>query len=107
MNDRDLELALKKQRLQMRSEELRRQIGERIAAASPLLTGAAKLRDAFAWLRAHPLLPIAVAIAYAVARPGRAWRWGRRAFTAWQLLKRIAGWIAVAAGSRKGDQAHA
>jgi hypothetical protein len=106
MNQRDLELALKKQRLQLRSALLRQQMSAHAANIAPLGTAVDGLRSAVAWLRAHPLLPIAAAVALIVARPRRALRWGNRAFSLWQLGKRAIAWVsAVTAGDPRGSAA--
>jgi hypothetical protein len=107
VNQLELDLALKKQRLQLRSAELRRQVSVHAAAAAPLLAVAARVRDVAQWLRAHPLLPLAALAALLVLRPRRAMRWGRRAFFVWRLAKRLGAWLsAAAAGDRGVNAAH-
>jgi hypothetical protein len=96
MNRLDLELALRKQRLQLRSVELRKRIGDQVAGATPLFAAAGRLRDAAAWLRAHPVLPVAALVAFLVAKPSRAWRWGKRLFAAWSLARRFSAWTSDA-----------
>jgi hypothetical protein len=96
MNQGDLDLALKKQRLQLRSALLRRQMSAHAAGIAPIGTAADRVQAAVAWLRAHPLLPIAAAVALIVARPRRALRWGRRAFSLWLMGKRTIAWLSAA-----------
>jgi hypothetical protein len=84
-----IELALKKQRLQLKSAELRDQWTVCAATLKPLCTGADRLRDAGAWLRRHPELPLAVGVALAVARPRALFRWLRRAVSALLVWRRL------------------
>lgn len=84
-----LELALKKQRLQIAGAGLRSDIARHSTGLAPMFTGADFVVDAVRYLRQRPELVIAAAIALIVARPGRAWRWGRRAFVGWQAWRRL------------------
>lgn len=83
-----LELALKKQRLQIAGEALRRDAARHAAGLTPLFTGADVAVEAVRCLRRHPQVVVAAGVALIVARPRRAWRWGRRAFFGWQAWRR-------------------
>lgn len=84
-----LELALKKQRLQIAGATLRSDMARHSTGLAPIFTGADFVADAVRYLRQRPELVIAAGVALIVARPGRAWRWGRRAFVGWQAWRRL------------------
>jgi hypothetical protein len=83
-----LELALKKQRLQIAGEGLRRDFARHATGLTPIFTGADVAVDVVRCLRRHPEVVVATGVALVVARPSRAWRWGRRAFFGWQAWRR-------------------
>ena len=89
MNATALELALKKQRLQIASETLRGDFGRHAAGLSPLFSGADLAVDGLRWARRNPQVVAAAAVALLVARPKRAWRWARRAFFGWQAWRKL------------------
>jgi hypothetical protein len=89
MNGTALELALKKQRLQIASEALRGDFGRHAAGLRPLFSGADFAVDGVRWARRNPQIVIAATVALLVARPKRAWRWARRAFFGWQAWRRF------------------
>jgi hypothetical protein len=83
-----LELALKKQRLQFTSEQLRHRFAHNLTFVQPLCAGLDRVRSAWHWLRERPAIPVAVAVALVVGRPRAVWRWARRGFFAWQTWQR-------------------
>ncbi|MDP1735676.1 MAG: YqjK-like family protein [Sulfuritalea sp.] len=89
MNPTTLELALKKQRLQIASDALRADFGRYAAGLAPAFTGADLAVDAAHWLRRHPQVVMGAAVALVVARPKRVWRWARRAFFGWQAWRKL------------------
>lgn len=93
MSPRQVELALAKQRLQLRSAALRSEWAGHVAVLHPLCAAGDRLRAGTAWLRAHPELVVATAVARLVARPRRAWRWLRRGVVVWQGWNRLRRWI--------------
>jgi hypothetical protein len=88
-----LELALRKQRLQMHSALLRDQWVLHAGALKPLFGGADRAREGADWLRRHPGALVAGAVALAVMRPRGMFRWARRAFAAWQLWRQSGRWL--------------
>jgi hypothetical protein len=84
-----IEHALKKQRLQLDSQRLREQATTHASGLAPAFTAAEKLRTGWHWLKAHPALPMGLAVALIVARPAVAWRWGRRAWLGWKTWQRL------------------
>lgn len=91
MNERDLELALRKQRLVLKSAALRVRMRRDVVGLQPALTLADRAVEAGRWVRGHSGLVIAVATALVVARPRAAFRWAKRGFVLWR------GWQALRA----------
>lgn len=89
MNNPALELALKKQRLQIAGAGLRSDIARHSTGLAPIFTGADFVVDAVRYMRRRPELVVAAGVALIVSRPSRAWRWGRRAFVGWQAWRRL------------------
>ena len=89
MNGTVLELALKKQRLQIASDALRGDFSHHAAGLRPLFSGADLAVDGVQWARRNPQVVIAATVALLVARPKQAWRWARRAFIGWQAWRKF------------------
>ena len=89
MNSTTLELALKKQRLQIASETLRAEFGLYAAGLAPAFSAADCAVEGARWLRRNPEVLIAAGVALVVIRPKRAWRWARRAFVGWQAWRKL------------------
>ena len=89
MSSAGLELALKKQRLQIASAGLRSDFGRYAAGLAPAFDVADCTVEGARWLRRNPQPVIAAAVALLVIRPGRAWRWARRAFVGWQAWRKL------------------
>ncbi len=89
MNPTTLELALKKQRLQIASESLRADFGDYASGMRPLFTGADYAVEGARWVRRNPEVVVAGAAVLIVVRPKSAWRWARRAFVGWQLWQKL------------------
>lgn len=88
-----VELALKKQRLQLRSAALRDEFAGHGAAFAPLFAAGDNVREGFRWLRRHPEALVATVVALAVARPRVLFRWARRSVIAWQAWGRLQAWL--------------
>lgn len=93
MTPRQLELALRKQRLQIRSAALREELAGQALAVAPLFVVGDVLREAGRWLRRHPEALVAVGAALLVARPRLLVRWGRRGIVAWQTWRKARAWL--------------
>lgn len=89
MNTSALELALRKQRLQIESERLRDDLAYHALGMRPVFDGVDLARDALRWLRNHPEVTVAVGTALIVSRPRRVWTWSKRAFVGWQTWRRL------------------
>lgn len=89
----EVEFALKKQRLQYRSAELRAQLGAYARGVSPLLRAGDAVVDGVRWLRTHPEVVAVAGIAFVVARPRGVLRLARRGAIAWRAWSRVRGWL--------------
>lgn len=94
MGQRDIELALKKQRLQLQSSELRNELVVYGRGIEPAFTAADLARQGWLWLRARPAILVTIGVALVVARPRLVFRWGRRAWVGWQTVSHWRGLIA-------------
>ena len=96
MNSSDarlFELALKKQRIQFTSDQLRERLARSASIVPPICDGVDQLRLGWHWLKARPAIPVAIGVALVVSRPRGVWRWTRRAFGAWQTWRRARGML--------------
>ncbi|MDP2823590.1 MAG: YqjK family protein [Sulfuritalea sp.] len=89
MNAPALELALRKQRLQIASENLRSDFGRFAAGLAPAFRAADCAVEGARWVGRNPQLVLAAGVALVVVRPRSAWRWARRAFVGWQAWRRL------------------
>ena len=87
MNQRMLELALKKQRLLIDCATQRRQFAAQAQGLQPLFSGADKLAAGVQWVRQHPALLAASSAAIFILRPRFLVRLAMRGFSAWQMLQ--------------------
>jgi hypothetical protein len=93
VNSTTLELALKKQRLQIASESLRAEFGRYAAGLGPVFNGADCAIEGARWVRRNPQFVVAATVALLVIRPKIAWRWARRAFVGWQTWQKLRGFL--------------
>lgn len=91
MNPRIVELALKRQRLQLQAAAQRVRILHAIESASPAFGAADKARAAVAWAKANPELLVGAGIFLLVARPRVMFRWAKRGFFLWEGVRRLRG----------------
>jgi YqjK-like protein len=82
------ELQLRRERLRMRSAELRLTIADRSQAFAPPLALADQAQAGVRWLRAHPEWPLGTLALLLVMRPRRVLRWGGRLWMGWRLWRR-------------------
>jgi hypothetical protein len=93
VNPTALELALKKQRLQIAAEGLRIDFGRYATGLAPAFTGADCAVAGARWLRRNPEIVVATGVALLVIRPRGAWRWARRAFVGWQTWRKLRNFV--------------
>ena len=91
-----VELALKKQRLRLKSAALRDSFADHAGVWAPTFAAADRIQAGIGWLRRHPALPIAVLVALLVARPRAILRLAGRGWFFWSGLKRMRGILANA-----------
>ncbi|WIM04954.1 MAG: YqjK-like family protein [Candidatus Nitricoxidivorans perseverans] len=91
MNPRFIDLALRKQRLQLQSAALRNDLARHVAPLAPAFGVADRVREGFRWLRRHPEAVVAGTVALLAARPRRLFRWARRGVIAWQAWRKLRG----------------
>lgn len=93
MNPKFVELALKKQRLQLKAAAQRVMILQAIESATPAFGAAEKIRSGMRWAKMNPEWVVGIAVALLVARPRAFYRWAKRGFFVWQSLRRLRGAI--------------
>lgn len=87
MESSALELALKKQRLQIAGEGLRSDFARHATGLMPLFVGADMAVVGAQWVRRNPQLVVAAGVALLVIRPRSAIGWARRAFIGWRIWR--------------------
>ncbi|HEX8986651.1 MAG TPA: YqjK family protein [Rhodocyclaceae bacterium] len=90
----EVEFALKKQRLQYRSAELRARFAEYAYGVAPVLRAGDAVVDGVRWIRRHPEVIAAAGLGLVIARPRGVLRWARRGVAAWQAWGRVRDWLA-------------
>lgn len=85
---RRAQLQARRERLRLRSAELRMAIGRDAQGLAGPLALADQARAGWQWLREHPALPAGVLVAWIVLRPRRALRWTGRLWSGWRLWRR-------------------
>jgi hypothetical protein len=88
MNPKLVELALHKQRLQMRSAAQRDALIQHASAFSPVLRGIDRIADGVHWARHNAPIVSGIAVFLLVVRPRATLRWARRGLLGWQLVRR-------------------
>lgn len=84
-----IELALKKQRLQIASEGLRADFGSYASGLTPAFVAADMAVAGAHWVCRNKELVVAVGVAVAVIRPRSALGWARRAFVLWRVWNNL------------------
>jgi hypothetical protein len=87
VNSTAIELALKKQRLQIASDGLRADFGLCASGLTPAFIGADMAVAVAHWVRRNKELVVAVGVALVVIRPRSAVGWARRAFVFWRIWR--------------------
>ncbi|MHB1374755.1 MAG: YqjK-like family protein [Thauera sp.] len=91
MDSRHIELALRKQKLQLRAEAQRADITQRLAGIDGALDRLDSLRDQFAWAKDKiPVLSVALIVVLA-AKPRLTLRLAKRAWVGWLLVRQVRG----------------
>lgn len=91
MDPRQIDLALRKQKLQMRADAQRADITRRLAGIDGALDRVDSLRDNLAWAKDKiPLLSVALLVVLA-AKPKLTLRLAKRAWVGWLLVRQARG----------------
>lgn len=91
MDPRQIDLALRKQKLQMRADAQRTDITRRLAGIDGALDRVDSLRDNLAWAKDKiPLLSVALLVVLA-AKPKLTLRLAKRAWVGWLLVRQARG----------------
>ena len=91
MDSRQIDLALRKQKLQMRADAQRTDITRRLAGIDGALGRVDSLRDNLAWAKDKiPLLSVALLVVLA-AKPKLTLRLAKRAWVGWLLVRQARG----------------
>lgn len=101
-------LALKQQRLLLRSEALRRAVAEQVRVLEAPLGVADRARALSRWLYAQRAWIALAAVTVVVVRPRRAWRAARWGWWVWRHARRVhamlvAAGLVAAVGQEAGD----
>jgi hypothetical protein len=89
MSPKQVELALKKQRLQLQIASQRDALAQYAVGLEPAFVAADGVRSAFHWLRRNPAVLVATGVAIGVARPKAVWRWATRGVLIWRSWLRL------------------
>ena len=91
MDSRHIELALRKQKLQLHAEAQRTDIAQRLAGIDGALDRVDSLRDNLAWAKDKiPVLSVALLVVLA-AKPRLTLRLAKRAWVGWLLVRQARG----------------
>lgn len=95
MNAKLVELALRKQRLQLRSADQRAALIRYTEGVQPVLRGVDRIADGVRWTRDHAPILSGIGVFLLVVRPRAMLRWARRGWIGWQLVRRVRNLIAT------------
>lgn len=100
-SERARELTLRRERLRVRSAELRLRAGLEAQVLAPPLALADQVRAGVQWLREHPEWPLGALVVFAVLKPRRVFRLARRAWWGWRLWRRAERLVALFTAPRR------
>lgn len=89
-----------KQRLLLRSAELRVEMQHEARALQAPLAVADQAVAVVQWLRARPLVPLGALVSLTVLRPRRVLRWTSRLWWGWGMVRQVRAWL-LASSSRR------
>jgi hypothetical protein len=85
MTPRQVQLALKRQRLELEAAAQRREFADSLRPFRPLFSAVDGVNHGIHYLKVHPEIPAVAALALIILRPRKVFRWARRGFFAWRL----------------------
>jgi hypothetical protein len=86
-----LELALRKQRLQIKAEQQREGVMAALEVADSVLARVHRLQDGVAWMRHNAPAVSAFILVLLLMRPRFTLRWVKRALVGWQMYHHLRG----------------
>lgn len=89
-----VDLALRQQRLLIRSAQLRSTFASQAQGFKAPLALADEIRSGVTWLYRNPHWPLGALLALVIVRPRRVILWGGRVWWGWKLFQRARNWIA-------------
>lgn len=89
---RELELALRKQRLMLKSDALRARLAGEAQVLLPAFVAADRVRDGWRWAKSHPEWVAATGALLVALRPRKVVRWVRGAYGAFRAWRRVRRW---------------
>ncbi|HNH35290.1 MAG TPA: YqjK family protein [Rhodocyclaceae bacterium] len=89
---RELALALRKQRLMLKSDALRIRLAGEAQVLVPAFVAADRVRDGWRWVKSHPEWVAGAAALLVALRPRKVLRWARRAYGAFRALRSLRRW---------------
>ena len=89
MTPRQVELALKHQRLEFQAVAQRRELADSLSPFQPVFSAVDGVNRGIHYLKTHPEIPAVAAVVLVILRPGRAFRWARRGISAWRLWNNL------------------
>lgn len=89
-----VELALRKQRLQIRAQVQRQDMAGRLGGIEDALDQVDRLRDGANWLRDNAPIVTGLTLGLLLLKPRGTVRWLRRGLVGWQVYKRARGMLA-------------
>ena len=89
MNRRRQELALRREQLLARSDQLRQALTVQSAAWGPVLAMGDRARAAGRWVQQHPGIVLSAVVVVVVVRPRLVWRWSLRAWSAARFVRTL------------------
>lgn len=84
-----LEIALRKQRLQLRAEAQRDDMASRLEAFTPILGTLDRMGEGVDWARRHGHLLAGAGVFLLLVKPRATVRWARRGWMGWKFLLRL------------------
>lgn len=99
MLEKRLELAMQRGRLQQEIAQQRATLGQNLAPVVNLLGKGEStingVRTVSRWVKRNPLPIFAAATMFALAKPVRVWRWGKRSLALWRGWKAVKNKVAL------------
>ncbi|NTV11128.1 MAG: hypothetical protein HGA47_10185 [Zoogloea sp.] len=84
-----LEIALRKQRLQLKAEAQREDLASRLEAFGPILATFDRVGEGVDWAKRHAPIVATVSAVLLAIRPRATVRWLRRGWAGWKLFRRL------------------